>query len=528
MAADGLEQRLLDAVRDGEVLDLAGDGPVDEAAMRSWDSTHTVRAALIRDLVRGRRDIEADPHGLRLRGARIIGRVDLANITSDVRVELVDCFVPDGLALGDSRLPGLVLDGSRFGHPAGSDDPPVDAARFTAPAMTMNRAVANADTATGAVRLLGAHLDRLDCDDARLTNTSGPALHAEFLRVEHGVSLREEFQATSACAQGTVRFVGAHLGRLECDGALLVNTSGPALHADRLRVEHGVFLRGGFQAAGGIQLADAHVGLLDCGGALLVNTSGPALYADGLRVDRALQLRYGFQAVGAGHAVLRLNGVSVEGSLWLDTNGVTRSEQDPGALVDVDGLTYGDLPELIGLSRWLELLRDHTPGYAAQPYQQLAAVHRAAGHDSEARDILMAQRRDQIARGGLRRRDRSWARFTGLVLGFGYQPWRALLLLVAVVLVSVALAVVLGGQGGGLERTARASTPPTPCGVVARIGVGLDLGLPVVKTAARDLCAPTDTGAGQTLTVAGWVLQLAAWALATLFVAGFTGAVRKT
>ncbi|GGU48563.1 hypothetical protein [Streptomyces violascens] len=205
MAADGLEQSLLDAVRDGEMLDLAGDGPVDEAAMRSWGDAHTVSAALIRDLVRGRRDIEADPHGLRLRGARITGRVDLANITSDLRVQLVDCFVPDGLNLCDSQLPGLVLDGSCFGHSAGSYDPPVDAARFTAPTMTMRGAVANADTPSGAVRFLGAHLGLLDCDEARLANTSGPALHAEFLRVDHSVSLRDGFRATGVGAQGTVR-----------------------------------------------------------------------------------------------------------------------------------------------------------------------------------------------------------------------------------------------------------------------------------------------------------------------------------
>ncbi|WP_158692606.1 hypothetical protein [Streptomyces roseochromogenus] len=479
MAVDWLEQSLLDAVRDGEMLDLAGDGPVDEAAMRSWDGAHTVSAALIRDLVRGRRDIEADPHGLRLRGARITGRVDLANITSDLRVELVDCFVPDGLNLCDSQLPGLVLDGSCFGHPAGSHDPPVDAARFTAPVMTMRGAVANADTPSGAVRFLGAHLGLLDCDGARLSNTSGPALHAEFLRVDHSVFLRDGFRATGVGEQGTVRFAYAHLGRLACDGARLSNTSGPALHAD------------------------------------------------GLRVDRAVFLRAGFRATGAGHSVLALNGVSV-GSLWLDTSGVTRSGQATGALVGIDGLTYGDLPAPVGLSRWLELLRDHTPGYSAQPYQQLAAVHRAAGHDSEVRDILMAQRRDQIDRGGLRRRDRAWARFTGLALGFGYQPWRALLLLFAVLASSVALAVVLGGPGGGLEHTARASKPTTPCSIVERVGVGMDLGLPAVKTGAQDLCAPTGTHAGQTLTVAGWVLQLAAWALATLFIAGFTGAVRKT
>ncbi|MFD7167321.1 hypothetical protein [Streptomyces violascens] len=528
MAADWLEQSLLDAVRDGEVLDLAGDGPVDEAAMRSWDGAHTVSAALIRDLVRGRRDIEADPHGLRLRGARITGRVDLANITSNLRIELVDCFVPDGLNLCDSQLPGLVLDGSRFGHPAGSHDPPVDAARFTAPVMTMRGAVADADTPSGAVRFLGAHLGLLDCDEARLENTSGPALHAEFLRVDHSVFLRDGFRATGVGEQGTVRFAYAHLGRLACDGARLENTSGPALHADGLRVDRAVFLRAGFRATGAVQLVDAHLGLLDCDEARLENISGPALYADGLRVDRAVFLRAGFRATGAGHAVLALNGVSVKGSLWLDTSGVTRSGQAPGALVGIDGLTYADLPAPVGLSRWLELLRDHTPGYSAQPYQQLAAVHRAAGHDSEVRDILMAQRRDQIDRGGLRRRDRTWARFTGLALGFGYQPWRALLLLFAVLAGSVALAVVLGGPSGGLEHTARASTPTTPCSVVQRVGVGMDLGLPAVKTGAQDLCAPTGTRAGQTLTVAGWLLQLAAWASATLFIAGFTGAVRKT
>ncbi|MFE9574549.1 hypothetical protein ACFYMW_39580 [Streptomyces sp. NPDC006692] len=527
MAANGLEQSLLDAVRDGEMLDLAGDGPADEAAMRSWDDAHTVSAALIRDLVRGRRDIAADPHGLRLRGARITGRVDLANITSGLRVELVDCFVPDGLNLCDSQLPGLVLDGSCFGHSAGSHDPPVDAARFTAPTMTMRGAVANADTPFGAVRFLGAHLGLLDCDGARLGNTSGPALHAEFLRVDHSVYLRDGFRATGVGEQGAVRFAYAHLGRLACDGARLENTSGPALHADGLRVDRAVFLRAGFRATGAVQLVDAHLGLLDCDGARLENMSGPALHADGLRVDRAVFLRAGFRATGAGDSVLALNGVSV-GSLWLDTSGVTRSGQAAGALVGIDGLTYADLPAPVGLSRWLELLRVHTPGYSAQPYQQLAAVHRAAGHDSEVRDILMAQRRDQIDRGRLRRRDRAWARFTGLALGFGYQPWRALLLLFAVLAGSVALAVVLGGPGGGLEHTARASTPTAPCSVVERVGVGLDLGLPVVKTGAQDLCAPTGTRAGQNLTVAGWLLQLAAWAFATLFIAGFTGAVRKT
>ncbi|MFD7164862.1 hypothetical protein [Streptomyces violascens] len=223
-----------------------------------------------------------------------------------------------------------MLDGSRFGHPAGSHNPPVDAARFTAPVMTMRGAVADADTPSGAVRFLGAHLGLLDCDEARLENTSGPALHAEFLRVDHSVFLRDGFRAVGVGEQGTVRFAYAHLGRLACDGARLENTSGPALLADGLRVDRAVFLRAGFRATGAVQLVDAHLGLLDCDKARLENISGPALYADGLRVDRAVFLRAGFRAAGAGHSVLALNGVSVKGSLWLDTSGVTRSGRTTG------------------------------------------------------------------------------------------------------------------------------------------------------------------------------------------------------
>jgi len=66
-----VEQALVDHVTRGELLDLAADEPVDEAAMRTWDSSRTIRAAVVRDILRGRLATDPDPHGLRLRGARI-------------------------------------------------------------------------------------------------------------------------------------------------------------------------------------------------------------------------------------------------------------------------------------------------------------------------------------------------------------------------------------------------------------------------------------------------------------------------
>jgi hypothetical protein len=165
----------------------------------------------------------------------------------------------------------------------------------------------------------------------------------------------------------------------------------------------------------------------------------------------------------------------------------------------------------------VELIRKATPFYAAQPFQQLAAAHRAAGHDSDVRRVLMAQRRDQIRRGALSGRgERAWARFTGLTLGYGYQPWRALVGLLAVIVAAVALAAALGDRGG-LARADPKSSAMTSCSTVERVGVGLDLGLPLISAGALDRCAPTGTGAGDTITVGGWALQLLAWAFATLF-----------
>jgi hypothetical protein len=201
---------------------------------------------------------------------------------------------------------------------------------------------------------------------------------------------------------------------------------------------------------------------------------------------------------------------------------------DPEARLGLDRLTYAGLPVGISSQEWLRLLREGTPAYAAQPYQQFAGAHRAAGHDGEARKILMAQRSDQINRRALTGRgERAWAWLTGKLLGYGYQPWRALLGLLVVAAIAVVLAITLGAHGG------IACTDPQPpaaacCSLVERVGVGLDLGLPLIKTGIRERCDTTTSTTGQVLTVLGWLLQAGAWAFATLFIAGFTGAVRRT
>jgi hypothetical protein len=582
-----VERRLIDSVARGDLLDLAGDEPVDEAAMRSWGRDRTVSASVVRDLVRGRLVAEPDPHGLRLRGARITGRIDLANIGGDLALELRDCLLPGGLDLRNARLPVVTVTGCRIEQAPDSGDAPVDATGLTSRVLSFAGSTVLAAAAGGAVRLAAARAGTVDCRGARLGNTAGPALDADGLQADHSVFLSDGFTATSTSGKGTVRLIGTRIGgQLNCGGASLTNTVGPALNADDLVVAHGVLLHRGFTAAsageqGTIRLVGARLGALTAAGARLANTAGPAFDADSLRVDRDLVLGGGLAASGVsdvgtvvltgahvgglldcsaasmentGGPALNANGLRVDqdavlddgfaatsarcpvvlalatarigGTLRFDSEVVTRTAGDGGSLIEADGLAYSGLPRPASVQRWLTVLSKHTPAYAAQPYQHLAAAYRAAGHDRDARAVLIAQRRDQLRRGGATGPERAWGRLTGFTLGYGYQPWRALLLLVAVLASAAALAVVAGHHGALARRPATATA--VACTITDQIGVGIDLGTPLIKTGSRDRCQPTDSATGQALTVAGWILQLLAWAFATLFVAGFTSAVRKT
>jgi hypothetical protein len=103
-----VEQSLVEHVGRGEWFDLAAEGEaIDAAAMRSWGKSRVCRASVLRDILRGRLAADPDPHGLRLLRARITGRLDLENLTTDVSLELADCLLEEGVVARDARLAGL-------------------------------------------------------------------------------------------------------------------------------------------------------------------------------------------------------------------------------------------------------------------------------------------------------------------------------------------------------------------------------------------------------------------------------------
>jgi hypothetical protein len=408
----------------------------------------------------------------------------------------------------------------------------------------------------GAFRLLGARVGgQVDLGDAVLANDSGPAVGADRLRAGG-------LYATGVTATGVVSLLGARIdGQVNLGGAKLANPRGRALSADSIRVEGSVHATGlraiGAGEHGPVSLMNAHVkGHLYLVDAVLANESGPALTGDRLQVDGGLRLT-GLTATGAGpDATVGLPGAHLGGQLTFTgaeigaSGGTFVSLQDAvvdgpvffpaelvpaGGLVDLDGFRFGSLGD-VTWREWLDLIRSHTAEYRPGPYQQLAAAERAAGHDGNARQILIAQQRDLQRRapgaiGGWPARRFHW--LWGALAGYGYRARRT----AAVLLLAVVAAGGLGFWAGHVgdaghraaERTADLTAARgTPCTTVELVGVGLDRGLPL-SPGVRGRCdLNTGIAAGQWFTVAIWLVQAAIWALATLALVGYTGLVRKT
>jgi hypothetical protein len=533
---------------------------------------------------------EADPRGIQLVGAEIEGRLDLDHLDTGVPLILRGGRVAKGVSARFAHLRYLALTDLSLGMPdqplAAFDGTGLEVDGV----LSLAGADATSATEDGTVRLSGAHVhQQLNLTAAVLTNTAGPALQADTLVADHDAALgrlRATASTTGAAVRlrlarvggrlsltpdavlanlagpaldaeglhvdgdtflagltatghrgdGAVRLTGAHLGaQLSLTGAVLTNHSGPALVADGLFVGDSAVLAGlrasGDSRDGAVRLMGARISgqlnlgtLLDEGAApvptVLSNPAGPALAADGAVVEDDLVLT-GVQASGSGRSgTLRLAGTQVGGVLVGDLTAVNSATSREHRL-SVEGLTYRGVPAT-GVPAWLDLLTHATPTYTAQPYRHLAAATAATGHDHQTRQVLITQRRDQLQRAA-RRPARLWGWITWWTLGYGYQPWRALVGLAATSACAAMLSLWLGTWGLYLK-----DHPDQRCTPTDRVILGIDTALPIISTPTNATCLPRTTNvSGRWITTLGVTEQMTGWALSTLFVAGFTNAVRK-
>ncbi|GAA0662426.1 oxidoreductase [Kitasatospora atroaurantiaca] len=350
---------------------------------------------------------------------------------------------------------------------------------------------------TGELRLSGVTLTAPEIaeepDSSRATGVW--ALWAGGLVMEGGVFARHGFTAT-----GGLRLVGAQFnGGLFMEGARIGNPGGDSFTGDDLSAST-MILSDGFTATGAVRLAGASVrSRLSLAGAVLggadVALEAVRLQAGDLELTPAAAVKGSVDLQGAKVAVLHDNEHSWPADSRIDGFEYTAIHAAP------------DRPDSVaGRLGWIARL----PGYAPQPYEQLAGWYRRIGHDGDARRVLLEKQRRR--RRTLHPVAQIWGRVLDVTVGYGYRPWQVGLWLLGLALVGT---TVFGLQDPRATQPEQ-SQPFDP------LVYTLDLLIPIGGFGMR--AAWYWTGATQYLTYA---LIAAGWLLTTAVVAGVTRSLNR-
>lgn len=315
------ERAVWSAYSRGAWVDLRTGDPDEDRLDRAgaWPESRVVRAQVMAGLLLGAAGaLRGRFPALRLRGARVTGRLDLIGASVDhaivyehcvfeeeprfvdttvKTVRIAECLLPsfsgarlraDGIVdfSGSVVERALLLDRAavagelRLRRAVVGRDPAQVA--VSAEGLSVDGLVDFSDgfTCTGPILLRGARITgSLDLSDASLTATGAPALRAD------NVVIGGRFSGTRMKAAGEVRLSNTRIaGWLSLVGAHLHSPGDVALGGGGLRVEGGVWCGEPFVARGQMRLIGAHIGgNLNLVGADLSHPGG-----DALNLDRAV------------------------------------------------------------------------------------------------------------------------------------------------------------------------------------------------------------------------------------------------
>lgn len=485
------ERRLLAAVAGGTVWKPEGDRRLDAALIRT----------LALRLPGPGMDAPWPVHskGIQIDAAEITGSLDFQSATADVPLWLFDCTIDSPLMFRDARLTLLALRGS---HIRSLD---LHRARIEA-ALLLSQSQSRPFKCKGPIDVSQAHIGaELSLLGAEIGGEGPVALDANGARIGSSLVLRKLrshglLDLTRIAIEGNLHAQGATLDHPGTDKIVLI-ARGASVGGD-------VFLRQGITALGGIDLTriDVKGGVL-CDGAALDTAGGTALSLNQARVGAALQLSQATEedrrhAKLRGHLDLRgavVNELRDDGSMWPD--GRTGN-------LKLDGFVYARIGGRTSVSdarsrvRWMKLQRkkDLRQDFKAQPWEQLIKTLKAMGHDNDARAIAIAKARALHRSGTLSWRQWLWSWFSGVTLGYGYEPMRAVWLSVLVWLIGWAVfsSAVRQGIMAPSEATAltsmayveRRELPPDYPSLLPGL-YSLDVFLPVVDLHQERFWLPT-------------------------------------
>lgn len=238
----------------------------------------TVRADFIRFLALGG-DSNAPVHekGVQLRGAYVVGDIDLHGCTVVCPFNLRNSWIEGELSLFGASTRTIDLSGSRIGGVLARSVK-------VAGSIFLKRGF----TAHGKVDFIDADIaGSFECHGARFSNDTGEALYFSRAKIVGSVFLSNGFTA-----QGEVRFQGATIGgNLKCDGGVFDNPKGSALFGEGVKIGGRVFLNERFRARGEVRFVLANVnGDLSCDGAIVGREGGMALNCSGAKVSGSVYL----------------------------------------------------------------------------------------------------------------------------------------------------------------------------------------------------------------------------------------------
>jgi hypothetical protein len=472
----------------------------DTATPADWPTERTLTSAFIVKLCVESNIVPSPfPRGIRIKGARITGELDLSNATIAGLLRLEHCRIESGISLRDSTTKLVNFAGSRV---CGS----IEADRLRS---------------TGGVYLRKGFY----CE--QLVRLSAATIAGDLDCVE-GTIVGARDTATTPAAKETVL----------------------ALRCDRAAITGSVFFRA-FEARGEVRLLDATVGAnVVCDQTTLANETGFALLADNARIAGSLIL-------GAWKRTPSCI-VSVRNATAHVLNLGDASTRLGNNIIAAQGFRYdfisGDsVIDLALCNRWLNALV-RAP-FNPQPYEQCAKVMREIGLANEAKEIAIARRRVQrellaSPRGTpLHRRLMMGARRFGSVMldwlvGYGYRPGRSVLILIALTLLGSGI-FKLAAVSGGMVPTETSLVDPylktgsLPPGYprLNSLVYSLDVLLPIIDFQQDSKWRPNQTqGDGVRLPdlligdIALWTMRFliaAGWIVSTLLVASLTGLIRK-
>jgi cytoskeletal protein CcmA (bactofilin family) len=277
--------------------------PEDESATDDQSRKDDLPGSVIRDLLI-RKDLDADPRGLRIDGIAITGPLDLQNLVIPFPLHLTRCRLDGVLDLSGGGTPELCLNDSHTKN------------------VSIHQAViggsihAEGAIVAGGVNAHGVRVDgQVDLRGAELTNATGDALNLENAVIRGGVFANSGFQG-----HGVIRATGAEIGgQLNLASATITGHRGRAAILDNAEVGGDLMMKGA--AFSGAVLAERIrvKGVVDLGDASVLNPDGDSVVIDNADIAASV---HAARLVAEG--TVRGIGTRVGGELHLEGAHITR------------------------------------------------------------------------------------------------------------------------------------------------------------------------------------------------------------